>query len=158
MRGRLAQVSLLYPAMTRILVGLDGSERSAYVLAQAVKLAQAQAAKLVLLRVVKVPHELSLEMRTTWMALEQAMFDDATQDLAKWAKMVPVELLEGSAVEMGSPWDGICRKATELGVGWIVIGSHGYGGLDRVLGTTAGKVVNHAECSVLVVRERRATS
>ena len=144
--------------MTRILVGLDGSERSAYVLAQAIALAQAQAAKLILARVVKVPHELSLEMRATWMALEQAMFDEATQDLATWAKRVPAELLEGAVVEMGTPWDGICRKATELGVGWIVIGSHGYGGLDRLLGTTAGKVVNHADCSVLVVREPKAGS
>jgi universal stress protein F len=38
----------------------------------------------------------------------------------------------------------------------VVIGSHGYGGLDRVLGTTAAKIVNHASCSVLVVREAQA--
>jgi nucleotide-binding universal stress UspA family protein len=38
----------------------------------------------------------------------------------------------------------------------IVIGSHGYGGLDRVLGTTAARVVNHALCSVLVVRPPEA--
>jgi nucleotide-binding universal stress UspA family protein len=35
-----------------------------------------------------------------------------------------------------------------------VIGCHGYSGLDRVIGTTAGKVVNHADRSVFVVRER----
>jgi nucleotide-binding universal stress UspA family protein len=34
----------------------------------------------------------------------------------------------------------------------IVIGSHGYDALDRLLGTTAAKVVNHADRSVLVVR------
>ena len=34
----------------------------------------------------------------------------------------------------------------------VVIGSHGYGGLDRLLGTTAAKVANRAPCSVLVVR------
>ena len=33
-----------------------------------------------------------------------------------------------------------------------MIGSHGYGGLDRILGTTAARVVNHALCSVFVVR------
>ncbi|HVU00723.1 MAG TPA: universal stress protein [Polyangiaceae bacterium] len=33
------------------------------------------------------------------------------------------------------------------------MGSHGYGTLDRVLGTTAAKVVNHAARSVLVVRD-----
>lgn len=34
----------------------------------------------------------------------------------------------------------------------IVIGSHGHGGIDRVLGTTAAKLVNHADRNVLVVR------
>ena len=34
----------------------------------------------------------------------------------------------------------------------IVIGSHGFGTIDRILGTTAAKVVNHAERNVLVVR------
>ena len=35
----------------------------------------------------------------------------------------------------------------------IVIGSHGYDTLDKVLGTTAAKIVNHADRSVLVVRD-----
>jgi nucleotide-binding universal stress UspA family protein len=34
----------------------------------------------------------------------------------------------------------------------ILIGSHGYSGLDHLLGTTAARVVNHADRSVLVVR------
>ena len=34
----------------------------------------------------------------------------------------------------------------------IVIGSHGYGGIDHLLGTTAARVVNHADRPVLVVR------
>ena len=33
-----------------------------------------------------------------------------------------------------------------------VIGSHGYDTMDKLIGTTAAKVVNHAEVSVLVVR------
>jgi universal stress protein F len=45
------------------------------------------------------------------------------------------------------------RAAAENDVDMIVIGSHGYHGLDRVLGTTAAKVVNHADRSVLVVRD-----
>ena len=49
-------------------------------------------------------------------------------------------------------WDGICHAARELDVDLIVIGSHGYGAIDRVIGTTAAKVVNHADRNVLVVR------
>jgi nucleotide-binding universal stress UspA family protein len=47
---------------------------------------------------------------------------------------------------------GHLRPARAIGADLIVIGSHGYGGLDRVLGTTAARVVNHADRSVLVVR------
>ena len=35
----------------------------------------------------------------------------------------------------------------------IVLCSHGYGGIDRLIGTTASKVVNLADRSVLVVRD-----
>ena len=36
----------------------------------------------------------------------------------------------------------------------IVLGSHGYGTLDMLLGTTAGRVANIATRNVLVVHER----
>jgi len=52
--------------------------------------------------------------------------------------------------------DVICRTARELDADLIVIGSHGYGGIDRVLATTAARVVNHADRSVLVARPRMA--
>ena len=81
--GTRVALSFSMTAMKRILVGLDGSPRTAFVLEQAVALARAQNAKVTLMRAVKVPHELSVEMRSTWMAFEQAMFDDATADLAR---------------------------------------------------------------------------
>jgi nucleotide-binding universal stress UspA family protein len=46
----------------------------------------------------------------------------------------------------------VCGAAKALDADLIVVGSHGYGTVDRLLGTTAAKIVNHAECSVLVVR------
>lgn len=55
-------------------------------------------------------------------------------------------------VEVGSPWQSICKVAKAEDVELIVLGSHGYSGLDHVLGTTAAKVVNHADRSVLIVR------
>ena len=55
-------------------------------------------------------------------------------------------------MHVGVPWDTICTVAKEDNVDLIVIGSHGYDILDRIVGTTAAKVVNHADRSVLVVR------
>ena len=56
-------------------------------------------------------------------------------------------------MSLAIPWQGICEAARRVGADLIVIGSHGYGGLDRLLGTTAAKVVNHARVSVMVVKE-----
>ena len=56
----------------------------------------------------------------------------------------------------GQPWRAILDVARDLDVDLIVLGSHRYHGLDRVLGTVAAKVVNHADRDVLVVRDRVA--
>ena len=42
---------------------------------------------------------------------------------------------------------------TRLNVDLIVVGNHRYHGVERVLGTVASRVVNHADRNVLVVRE-----
>jgi nucleotide-binding universal stress UspA family protein len=51
-------------------------------------------------------------------------------------------------------WRAILEAGDRLSADLIVIGSHGYGGWDRVLGTTAANVVNRSERSVLVVHDR----
>jgi hypothetical protein len=63
------------------------------------------------------------------------------------------------------PWHVICDAARDEGAALVVIGSHGYRGIDRLLGTTASKVVDYAKQSVLLRwascradRQRRLTS
>lgn len=139
--------------MKDILVCLDGSERAPKVLAEAVALAQRTQAKLHLFRSVGLPPEVDQELITrSSVSLLDLLADRAKSELADLAKTVPTEILAGSRVRTGVPWDAICHEADELGADLIVVGSHGYSGLDRLLGTTAAKVVNHARCSVLVVR------
>ena len=55
----------------------------------------------------------------------------------------------------GDPATTICRRAVELGVELIVVGSRGLGTLDRLLvGSVSSAVVRDAHCSVLVLRGR----
>jgi universal stress protein F len=141
--------------MKRILVPLDGSERAALVLEDAAKLAKLVGAKLVLFRAVTVAPELPHDaLVATGAKLEDLLLGNARADLQRLAKQVSPELVEELVTELATPWDGICRAAKKVDADLIVIGSHGYGGLDRLLGTTAAKVVNHAERNVLVVRTR----
>jgi len=55
----------------------------------------------------------------------------------------------------GRAFDQICKLASEIQADLIVLSTHGYTGLKHVLlGSAAERVVRHAPCPVLVVRER----
>ena len=56
----------------------------------------------------------------------------------------------------GSPGRAIVGEAEIWGADIIVVGSHGYGFWERTfLGSVSGAIVNHAPCSVLVVKKNR---
>ena len=140
--------------MKRILVAVDSGPRAAGVLAAAVDLARHTGAKLRLLRAV----EMSAEIPANVLAMPSpetvtGMLGLAKSDLTELVSTIPPELFEGAAAQVGVAWDAICTAAKEVDADLIVIGSHGYGVIDRLLGTTAAKVVNHADRSVYVVHD-----
>jgi universal stress protein A len=54
---------------------------------------------------------------------------------------------------VGAPWAGICDYAKRVEIDLIVIATHGLTGLHHVLiGSTAERVVQHAPCPVLTVK------
>lgn len=56
-------------------------------------------------------------------------------------------------VRIGSPWMSVCEYARDKLIDLIVIGTHGRTGLKHVLiGSTAERIVQHAECPVLVIK------
>lgn len=141
--------------MKRILVALDGSPRAPGVLAAAHELATLADAKLVVFRAVGIPPDLPHEIfELTDQRVEEVLLRNAREDLVQLVRDIPKERIDQIALTFATAWDGICHAARDHDVDLVVIGSHGYGGLDRVLGTTAAKVVNHADRNVLVVRER----
>ena len=139
--------------MQRILVGLDASPRAAGVLEVAVRLATGLGAKLVLFRGVGIPIEVPSEAYSvTPDSLENILESSAQKHLESLAANIAPGIVEKVRVMAGTPWRSVCQAAKEEKADLIVIGSHGYSGLDRVLGTTASRVVDHAETSVMVVR------
>jgi nucleotide-binding universal stress UspA family protein len=140
--------------MKRVLVGLDGSPRAPAVLDTAVALAKNQGARVVLLRSVGLPPDVPQDFwRTTEEPLLEVLKRRAKEYLDGCVAKVPKECFGGVEIAVGVPWQAICEMARAVEADVIVIGSHGYSGFDRVLGTTAAKVVNHALCTVVVVRE-----
>ncbi|MBN9163910.1 MAG: universal stress protein, partial [Myxococcales bacterium] len=124
--------------MKKFLVGVDGSPRERQVLAAAVDMARRVGARLVVLRAARISTELPPE---AYLMAE----DDVNAVLERRAKVavddavkgVPPHLVERVRVEVDEPWRAICRAAVEDDVDLIVIGAHGYGMVDRLLGTTA---------------------
>lgn len=143
--------------MNRILVCLDASPRATFVLQTAAELAKRTGAKLRLLRAVGLPPEIDQEMFVHSAAnVIDSLKEKAKNEIRGIARTVPEAAIEATDVVIGTPWDVICREAKSVDADLVVIGSHGYSGFDRILGTTAAKVVNHCDRSVLVVRNTDA--
>lgn len=137
----------------RILVCLDGSPIERRVLDAATALAEKLDAKMILFHAVSLPTMLPPRALAVPPDEVAPMLATASQQhIEELARAVPPRLIHRVQVVLGTPWRAICETARADGVDLVVVGSHGYGGVDRLIGTTAAKVVNHAHCSVLVAR------
>lgn len=122
-------------------------------LTAAARLAELTGAKLILFRAISVAPDVPPEVLVaTDVRLEDLITANAHRALEQLAETIDRALIEQITVGFATAWDGICRTAIERDADLIVVGSHGYGGIDRLLGTVAAKVVNHADRNVLVVR------
>jgi universal stress protein A len=150
-----------------ILVPVDFSEHSKRTIEYATRLATLTGARIRLLHVFQVPeypaafyHGLYLEHEAVRIHIEAAK-REATAQLSLLAEQMHANGLEAEPIlRPGNPYEEIVKAAKELGVDLIVIGSHGFTGLGRLLlGSTADRVLQYAPCPVLVVKdpcERRA--
>ncbi|MEM6997061.1 MAG: universal stress protein [Myxococcota bacterium] len=138
---------------TTILVGLDGSQREPAVLAQAVEVADRLGGKLQLSRAMQIPMSIpAVAWSLAGDDFEKFLLEHGRSELNRVAERLPEALVGGVSVEMGQPGDVLCTLAKEHKADLVIIGSHGYDRVDRLLGTTAAKVVNRAPCTVMVVR------
>jgi len=137
-----------------ILVPLDDSAIAGTVFSTAVGLARLNRATLQLLRVVTLDPVFPPAAHAQPDGLDAKLVREAQADLQGWAGGVTGLVLAPPLVMIGDPWREILGVARRVGADLIVMGSHRYQGADRILGTVAAKVVNHAESDVLVVHRR----
>ncbi|MFY0596605.1 MAG: universal stress protein [Cognatishimia sp.] len=137
----------------RILIPVDLHQEAdgAYLLEEAVKFAQATNGKLILLNVVDIDFDSSMVDR----------FDDVKDQYAKTAKQklrdvasrrVPDDLIEDIKVTSGRSYSKVVDAARDLNVDLIIMAAHKLDMAEYMLGMTAARVVRHAHCSVMVVR------
>ena len=143
--------------LKKILVPIDFSEVSKDALPYAASLAARFGAELILLHVTETAPIDYLLGRGLMNHLTVPMMKQAEANLARMAgRLDKTNGAHTSAiVRTGKPYEEICRAATSLGADMIILTTHGYTGLRHVvLGSTAERVVRHADCPVLVVRDK----
>jgi universal stress protein A len=149
----------------RILVPIDFSDHSERTVSFALKFASTyNNATLQLLHVLEVSDYVGTPYVRRLQNCDHVKFEiDAAAKEAKADLMAVERQLLGQGVKVeaylrvGSPFDEIVQMADKLDVDLIIIGSHGCTGLTHLLvGSTAERVVEHAPCPVLVVKECRS--
>ncbi len=139
--------------LRKILVPVDFSQCSAKALAYAIPLAQQFDAELTLLHVLPAQPPIAEMGPIDVIGLEESRKELAALETKVKAELAPERVFH--VMRAGAPDTEIIRAAKEMGMDLIVVSTHGRTGLGRVLmGSVAEKVVRHAGCPVLVVRER----
>lgn len=136
----------------KILLAYDGSAGAKLALQRIVEIAKVATTELHMLAVGRIP-EYAETVSEVEEAREQAktfyskIMDEAINDLNQRGLSAKVH------IDFGKPADVILRVAEDLGVDLAVMGTNLHSPLRRrFLGATVDKVVDHAHCSVLVVR------
>jgi nucleotide-binding universal stress UspA family protein len=141
-----------------VLAAVDGSVRSRGVLDAALEIADRFDGSVHLFQSVAVPPEFPAAAHMTPDGLPEFLENEARLALQELAGAHSRVHIEPPDMTTSQPWRSIIGAATKIQADLIVIGSHGHGGWDRILGTNASKVADHADRSVLVVHERHGAT
>jgi len=142
------------PLYDRILVPTDGSSEGELAVCHALDLAAVHGATVRAIYVVDTARYAGMPMETTWEGVGDLLYDDGEAALSTVCDLaadrdVDVE----TAVVEGSPSREIITQAEETDCDLVVMGTHGRGGIDRLLlGSVAEKVVRGSSVPVLTVR------
>jgi nucleotide-binding universal stress UspA family protein len=140
----------------RILVTTDFSEESRKAFRYAAAFAGQFGASLDVLLVLE-PVPFMAGMEAVVISMDAAAIRAAAEEkLARWIDMeIPANVQATPLLREGRAFSEIVAAAQERASDLIVISTHGYTGLKHVfMGSTTERVVRHARCPVLVVRDR----
>ncbi len=142
------------PDIKRILLAVDFSGDSEFIGTRAIELAKKYDAELLLIHVV-------VDLKAHWYErillsslsddVEEQLVDSARRQLKELAAKLGIPAAR-CLVELGSPKAGILKAVREHDVDLIVVGSHGLGGVDALLGSTADSILHRSPVDVFVVR------
>lgn len=133
-------------------VPIDGSEHSHKTLAKAIEMAKEQSADLVLVQVIEplIHNEMSDPFHELNLPSQDALAAEGFGTVEKTITESGVTFTR--VVIQGSPADKIVQVADKHNAQLIIIGRRGHGAIRKfLLGSVTDRVVQHANCDVLVV-------
>lgn len=146
----------------KILIAVDGSKSSECATKELRRLDLGDEDEILLFGVVEIPSaimaeplagiamEYQAEVERESRRIAQQSLDEAAAEIgARFTGKLSTQ------IQSGSPKYAITDKAKEWGADLIIIGSHGYSIIGRILlGSVSSYVSHHSECSVLIARCR----
>jgi nucleotide-binding universal stress UspA family protein len=167
---RTAQESAPISSGMKILVATDGSDCSMVAVSSVASRPWPSGSRVRLISVIPVilavgafhpippvylPGDVFETLQTQARSRAEEAVERATQILRE-AHMEPVKT---GFLPIGDARQVILEEAKDWGADLIVVGSHGYNGIDRLmLGSVSESVAMHAHCSVEVIRETQLTA
>jgi nucleotide-binding universal stress UspA family protein len=135
-----------------VLVAYDGSEHSKKALEKAAALAETDKHEVTVLYVIPGYQEMVGFFKTE--SIKNAIYDEAEKILETARAYIDWNgHMLGTIVQEGHAAEKITEMAAKLGSELIIMGSHGWTGVDKaIMGSTTERVITNAPCPVLVVR------
>ena len=141
-----------------ILVPTDGSPGTRDVLRHAETLATAHDSDIHALYVVETSRFSTLPNEPTWESVTESLHREGEMALDALERQVDEKVTVTRETATGSPSHEIVAYADDNGCDLIVMGTHGRGGIDRLLlGSVAERVVRSANVPVVTVPVETAT-
>lgn len=152
-------ISPMQNVVHRIVFATDFSACSLKAFEHAVAWTKALDARLSVVHVVGQYSRLDIEEAIVQVNIEEQteLYRKSLHKFVSWAKAYLPEVR--SELLLGIPADQVCQFALDRHSDLIVMGAHGWSGLDRVLmGSVAERVIYQAPCPVLVIRSKEEKS
>lgn len=137
-----------------ILVPTDGSSETRQAVEHAIDLAKEHEATVHALYVLNTASYASVSVDASWEGVSDMLREEGEAAIEAVAELARAEdVAVQTSLYTGSPSREIVRYAEEEGCDLIVMGTHGRGGIDRLLlGSVAERVVRSSSVPVLTVR------
>ena len=140
--------------LRKILVPVDFSACSKKALQYALPFAREFNAQVVLFHVVEPFIPVPEMTAVNFEVIRNQTMSAAESEMKKLRESIPADVAAEAVIREGNPYFEIGLATRQLNIDLIIIATHGRTGLAHVfMGSTAERVVRHAECPVLTVRE-----